>query len=281
MAGTEIDQVERARSVIAQVELRYGGSDFLLVKALIAWAQGTIAWREERLEHAAAQVQAAATTLYRMQCDAFAALALFDLAEIGQQRRDQPLAEESADVLENVARRTGDATHAALARAARAWTAVDQRAPSAAVGLASSAAADLLVAEYRPYSARTLALLGQLLAPHDRAQAIKHLERAVSLHVASGATWRRERCFALLRKLGHVGRRLVAQTRGPDSLTKRERQVIELAMQGGTTTEIGRMLFIAARTVETHLANSYAKLGLRSRLELIRHGRELDQMSAG
>jgi DNA-binding CsgD family transcriptional regulator len=52
-------------------------------------------------------------------------------------------------------------------------------------------------------------------------------------------------------------------------------------MQGRTTTEIGRMLFIAARTVETHLANSYAKLGLRSRLELIRQGRELNEMSAG
>jgi DNA-binding CsgD family transcriptional regulator len=281
MAATEIDQLNRSRSVIAELERRYGGSDFMVVKALVAWAQGTIAWREERLDDATRQLHAAATTLYRMQCDAFASLALFDLAEIGQQRRDHPLTEESADLLEDVARRTGDGTHAALARAARAWTAVEQSEPSGAVALASSAAADLLVAEYRPYSARTLALLGQLLAPHARAEAIKHLESAVNLLVTSGATWRLERCFTLLRTLGHVGRRLVAQTRGPQSMTKRERQVIELAMQGRTTTEIGRMLFIAARTVETHLANSYAKLGLRSRLELIRQGRELNEMSAG
>jgi DNA-binding CsgD family transcriptional regulator len=146
--------------------------------------------------------------------------------------------------------------------------------------MARSAAADLLAANYRPYSARTLVLLGQLLTATDRAQAIKHLESAVSLHVASGATWRVERCFALLRKLGHVGRRVVAQTRGPVSLTKREREIIQLAVQGQTTSEIGRALFITTRTVETHLANSYAKLGLRSRLELMRVGNELDNLSA-
>ena len=95
------------------------------------------------------------------------------------------------------------------------------------------------------------------------------------------ATWRLERCFSLLRKLGHVGRRVVAQTRGPASLTKREREIIQLAVQGQTTSEIGRALFITTRTVETHLANSYAKLGLRSRLELMRVGSDLDDMSAG
>jgi DNA-binding CsgD family transcriptional regulator len=280
MAGIEIDQVEQARSITAQLQLRYGGSDFMLIKALIAWAQGRLAWREEDLALSAAQVRDGATTLYRMRCDAFAAPALCDLTEIAQACGDQALMEESAEKLEDLARRTGDPTHRALGRAARAWAEVDDRSGSLAVEMARSAAADLLAANYRPYSARTLVLLGQLLTATDRAQAIKHLESAVSLHVASGATWRVERCFALLRKLGHVGRRVVAQTRGPVSLTKREREIIQLAVQGQTTSEIGRALFITTRTVETHLANSYAKLGLRSRLELMRVGNELDNLSA-
>jgi DNA-binding CsgD family transcriptional regulator len=281
MAGVEIDQVELARSITAQLQLRYGGSDFMLIKAFISWAQGMVAWREEDLALSAAQIRAAATTLYRMRCDAFAAPAVFDLAEIAQTRRDQALTQESAEMLEDLAQRTGDPTHRALARAARAWISIDERNGASAVEMARSAAADLLAANYRAYSARTLVLLGQLLAPTDRAQAITHLESAVSLQVASGATWRLERCFALLRKLGHGGRRLVAQTRGPASLTKREREIIQLAVQGQTTSEIGRALFITTRTVETHLANSYAKLGLRSRLELMRVGSDLDDTSAG
>jgi len=281
MAAVEIGEVESARSLIAQLQLRYGSSDFMLLKALTAWAQGMLAWREENLDLAAAQVRAAATTLYMMRGDAFAAPALLDLAEVAQAGRNQALTEESAEKLEDIARRTGDPTHGALARAARAWTGIDRRGAPLAVEMAGSAAADLLAANYRTYAARALALRGQLLAPTDRAEAIRHLESAVSLHLASEATWRVDRCFGLLRKLGHVGRRVVAQARGPASLTKREREVVELATQGRSTSEIGRRLFINARTVETHLANSYAKLGLRSRQELMRTGADLDNTSTG
>ena len=189
--------------------------------------------------------------------------------------------EESVEMIDRLASATGDPIHAALNAASRARSARDGEQSSPAAALASNAAAHLLAANYRPHTARTLTLLGQLLAPHDRAQAIRHLESAINLHLATGAAWRLERCFSQLRKLGHEGRRVVAQTRGPASLTKREREVIELARQGRTTSEIGRLLFISARTVETHLANSYAKLGTRSRLELIRRASDLNRTSAG
>jgi DNA-binding CsgD family transcriptional regulator len=54
------------------------------------------------------------------------------------------------------------------------------------------------------------------------------------------------------------------------SLTPRERQVVQLAAAGLTAREIGARLFIGDRTVETHLANSYAKLGVGSKRELMR-----------
>jgi DNA-binding CsgD family transcriptional regulator len=57
-----------------------------------------------------------------------------------------------------------------------------------------------------------------------------------------------------------------------DRLTKRERQVARLAAQGYTAREIGIELHIGKRTVETHLANAYDKLGVRSKRELMHSG---------
>jgi len=52
-------------------------------------------------------------------------------------------------------------------------------------------------------------------------------------------------------------------------LTKRERQVAELVAEGRSAREIARQLHIGRRTVETHVARAYAKLGITSRVELI------------
>ena len=53
-------------------------------------------------------------------------------------------------------------------------------------------------------------------------------------------------------------------------MTARELEVVQLAVEGLATREIGERLFIGRRTVETHLTNAYAKLGVRSRVELVR-----------
>jgi DNA-binding CsgD family transcriptional regulator len=52
-------------------------------------------------------------------------------------------------------------------------------------------------------------------------------------------------------------------------LTKRERQVAELVAEGRSAREIAGHLHIGRRTVETHVARAYAKLGMTSRVELI------------
>lgn len=56
-----------------------------------------------------------------------------------------------------------------------------------------------------------------------------------------------------------------------DTLTNREREVLQLAAEGHTNGEIAGRLFISPRTVETHRANVMRKLGLRSQTELVRY----------
>lgn len=53
-------------------------------------------------------------------------------------------------------------------------------------------------------------------------------------------------------------------------LSAREREVLGLIVEGLTNKEIGRVLALSPRTVETHRANLFAKLGAESLAQLIR-----------
>ena len=53
-------------------------------------------------------------------------------------------------------------------------------------------------------------------------------------------------------------------------LSAREREVLGLIIEGLTNKEIGRALELSPRTVETHRANLFAKLGAESLAQLIR-----------
>jgi len=62
---------------------------------------------------------------------------------------------------------------------------------------------------------------------------------------------------------------------GAEALTRREREIIALTMGGETAPAIAAALFLSERTVESHLARAYAKLGVHSKLELARRAAEL------
>ena len=47
------------------------------------------------------------------------------------------------------------------------------------------------------------------------------------------------------------------------------RRVVELASTGRTNRAIAQALYVTPKTVEVHLSNSYRKLGIRSRRELV------------
>jgi len=54
------------------------------------------------------------------------------------------------------------------------------------------------------------------------------------------------------------------------SVTRRERQVLELIASGMTYRDIGERLFISGSTVKTHAHSALRKLGLRNRVEVVR-----------
>jgi DNA-binding CsgD family transcriptional regulator len=132
----------------------------------------------------------------------------------------------------------------------------------------------LLPPGYRFFSGRTLDLLGRALAASDRPRARQAFEEAANVFDACGAVIRRDRSLDALRRLGGTSRGTTAGL-GPARLTARERDVARLAAQRRTAPEIARELFIGERTVESHLARIYAKLGIGSKLDLAERAGEL------
>ena len=55
-----------------------------------------------------------------------------------------------------------------------------------------------------------------------------------------------------------------------ETLTTREREVLQMTAEGKSSSEIGEALMISPRTVEIHRSKVMKKLGLRNQADLIR-----------
>jgi DNA-binding CsgD family transcriptional regulator len=115
--------------------------------------------------------------------------------------------------------------------------------------------------------------LGNALAEHgSREQAVDELDQAYQAYIEAGAHRDTARVRAVLRSLG-VRKRHAAVARpghGWASLTKAELAVVEIVAEGRTNREAAAQLYVSADTVNTHLRHAFAKLGIRSRVELAR-----------
>ena len=100
----------------------------------------------------------------------------------------------------------------------------------------------------------------------DCTEARTLLGRGQELAMSCGATALVDRARDELRAAGARPRRTPLS--GVDSLTPSERRVARMAADGMINREIAQALFVTEKTVETHLGNTYAKLGVRSRTEL-------------
>ena len=73
--------------------------------------------------------------------------------------------------------------------------------------------------------------------------------------------------IAILQKRQPEASVTVSQKSVIESLTDREREILELLAQGLSNKAIAARLYLSIRTVEGHLANIYSRLGVHSRIE--------------
>lgn len=272
----ERGQHGRARTSLALATATYADRPFLVWGFWPRWTAAILHWATDGPGTALDPLTAVADQLAEHGIAPYEALVLVDLAqaaaEVGEGERSVAAAERCAVV----ARTAEGALVAGCVELTAALAALATGERGVAGERAASAHRQLAPAGYRLLAATAQQVRAQAVAPDDRPAAVAALEEAASTFAACGAVWRRDRVTAELARLGSRGRRAAAAVLGPAALTPREREVAALAAQGFTAREIGERLFIGRRTVETHLATSYAKLGVDSKRELIRRAAELD-----
>jgi DNA-binding CsgD family transcriptional regulator len=117
---------------------------------------------------------------------------------------------------------------------------------------------------------RTLLALG-MVARRDRQKRVARdaLQAARDVFERLGARLWTARAGAEIARIG-------GRTASTGHLTATERQVARLAAAGRTNVEVAEQLFLSRKTVAAHLTKVYAKLGVRSRVELSRRLRDDD-----
>jgi DNA-binding NarL/FixJ family response regulator len=132
----------------------------------------------------------------------------------------------------------------------------------------------------RPFdTARTALLFGaRLRRRRRRADARKHLRTALETFERLGATPWAEQARAELEATGETARKRDVST--ATQLTPQELQIARLVAAGSTNKTIAAQLFLSPRTVDYHLRKVFSKLGLSSRVELVRLSLDDDALSS-
>jgi DNA-binding CsgD family transcriptional regulator len=275
LAAIERDDDVGAERLVERAKAAYGGRDWSYFLQVTRAAEAVLAWHAGRAADCVAALRPAAARLMAMEARPWAAFALFDLAEAAADANDVAAATAAAADLHAVAAVVELPLYRGLAAAASAWADLAAGDGEHAVVSARQAIALLSRTDCAAYVGRAHHVLGRALPADARPEAVAALEHAAALLGRCGSSWHRRRSLDALRRLGSAGRRAAAAALGPGSLTRREHEVARLAATGMSAKEIAGSLFVGERTVESHLASVYAKLGVESKLQLVRRAEEL------
>ncbi|HUA72206.1 MAG TPA: AAA family ATPase [Solirubrobacteraceae bacterium] len=161
----------------------------------------------------------------------------------------------------------------ATAVCARAAVLLARGDPAGAIDAASEALPLAESAGNPVLGARARALIGTALGRAGSTQpAIAELEEAERTLYVAGALREADAAAQELRRLGRRGPRRIRDARsgagGIAALSPREREVATLVAAGKRNRDVAAALFVSEKTVESHLARIYDKLGVRSRAAL-------------
>ncbi|HEV2372155.1 MAG TPA: AAA family ATPase [Streptosporangiaceae bacterium] len=117
-----------------------------------------------------------------------------------------------------------------------------------------------------------------LLAERGRVPAARRaFLTAAELYLKLGAAWDLQRAEARLHGYGirrHKSQRRIRPQHGWEALTATEARIACLVADGRSNPEIAEALFLSRNTVQTHVSHILAKLGARSRTEIVRQALE-------
>jgi DNA-binding CsgD family transcriptional regulator len=273
-AALELGEIAEMQRFLARSRRALGTGDWSHFVQLCEHAEALAAYSQGRAAEAVAGLRRSSVTMLGRGLDGWVGLVLIDQAEIEAAIGDPSAARESAAQLRSIADRTAIPAHRGLAALASSFAEHAAGNLNEAAEDAGRAIAELATTGWRAYLARAHMALGRASAGTDRPRAVAAFGQAVALFEAAGATDRRQAAVDAVRALGSPGRRAAAAAGGPGSLTARERDVARLAASGLSAKEIADRLFVSERTVETHLTRVYAKLGVTTKVELVRRAGE-------
>ena len=141
--------------------------------------------------------------------------------------------------------------------------------------LAFTGRADVILADLVVPDARGHKLVAAVRDRHPRSKilVLTMVDNPADVHLslAAGEGYLQPSLGAVVSRgspTGHAGGERVR------SLSERERDVLRLVALGHTNAEVGQLLGIAQRTVESHRTHILRKLDIRTRAELVRYAAE-------
>lgn len=247
----------KGRPLLAEADRVYANGELYWFSAAHRWAAGHVAWIEGDVERASDLFDRAAgwvrgCGLAALECQMLpdAVESLTDADRISAARG---WAERAAELAERLAM--------PFARAVERHAAgIVEGDPEAL----RAAAEGYMEVEAGALAARAFERLARVSSGDERMAALTEAARRYTELPAPALA---ERVRGDLRRSGSTGKR-AAQRVG--ELTAREREIVALVRRGLTSREVAEQLHLSVRTVDSHLARIYAKLGVSGRRELSR-----------
>jgi DNA-binding CsgD family transcriptional regulator len=236
--------------------------------ALVEWAQGLLDLSSGRAADAVPRLAGLLSVESGYGQLTIRVAATPHLVEACVRAGDPAAARRALVIFDPWARSTNNPAWLALAERCQALVAND---PDRAAEHFSHALDQHHLARARFERARTQLLYGQeLRRARRRSAAREQLRAAHEVFEYYGATPLAEQAGAELRAAGERMPSRSVHVIQAAGLTAHQRQIAELVTGGATNREIAAALFVSTRTVDYHVRNILARLGLRSRVDLAR-----------